>query len=374
MSEPIPILFTIPNFTTAGSGRVMLNVAERLDRKRFAPAVGLLQPGGDLEQEVARLGFPLIVGPITIPPRPYLSLFWRAYQAARVFRPHRFALWHSWHYKDDYTEPLIARFAGARGWIYTKKNMSWGGRAWQLRTFLAKRVAAQNRDMVERFYARPAFACKTCLLPCSVDAKRFQPDTPPRLQLRAQFALPPDAVVVGSVGHLLPIKGHDTLVRAVAKTPGVFLWFAGKPLDKPFADSLEQLVEELGIRERVRFLGGVADVPAFLAEVDIFAFPTTSKGEGCPGALLEAMATARACVATRVTGSRDMIEDGVCGRLVPPADPDALAQALNELAASPKLRHTLGWAARQRVLDHYSQEREVAAYTALYMEALGGQA
>ena len=124
MSAPTPILFTIPNFTTAGSGAAMLQIVRRLDRTRFAPSIAVLKRGGHLEEEIARLGIPYIQADFTVSPRPLWSLPARARRAARVFRERGYVLWHSFHYLDDYTEPLIARFAGAQAWIYTKKNMS----------------------------------------------------------------------------------------------------------------------------------------------------------------------------------------------------------------------------------------------------------
>ena len=156
MSDPTPILFTIPNFITAGSGRAMLNIIERLDRDAFAPSICVLQKGGDLEREIERQGIPLLEHPFTVPARPYHTLLARALAAARPFRPHRFALWHSFHYLDDYTEPLIARLSGAKYWVYTKKNMNWGRRSWSLRSLLATRIAVAEQRHDEGFLRGPA--------------------------------------------------------------------------------------------------------------------------------------------------------------------------------------------------------------------------
>jgi glycosyltransferase involved in cell wall biosynthesis len=88
-------------------------------------------------------------------------------------------------------------------------------------------------------------------------------------------------------------------------------------------------------------------------------------------ALLEAMASGCACVATDIPGSRDLVVQGRMGWLVPPEDAGALAEAITHLLAQPQLRAQLGQAARQRVLQHYTIEREVAAHEAMYAEALG---
>jgi glycosyltransferase involved in cell wall biosynthesis len=368
----IPILFTIPNFITAGSGREMLNIVERLDRTRFAPAVCVLRKGGNLDREVEKFGIPFLEAPFTVPVLPYHTFPVRAWRAAQVFRPHRFALWHSFHYSDDYSEPIIARLAGARAWVYTKKNMNWRGRPWYLRTLLATRVAARNQEMMETFFAPPLFRSKASKLPPGVDTTQYNPDVPPRLHLRDELGISRQAVVVGCVAHLVPVKGHPTLLGAIARIPDVHLIIAGKPLDGPYVASLKQLVRDLMLSDRVHFLGDVSDVPGLLAEIDISVLPTWAKWrmEGCPLALLETMACGQACIATDIPGSRDLIDHGKSGLLVPPENIDALAAELERLVASPDLRQALGTAARKRVLKHFTIEREVTTHEALYSSIL----
>lgn len=374
MPEPVPILFTIPNFITAGSGRAMLNIIERLDRTRFAPSVCVLRKGGDLDKEVERQGIPLLEAPFTIPARPYSTLLWRAHRAARTFRPGKFVFWHSFHYADDYTEPIIARMAGAKAWIYTKKNMNWGRRSWYVRTCLAKRILAQNTDMMRDFFSSQFFASKVRLVPRGVKTKVFNLEVPPRLRVRQNLRITNGTVVVGCVAHLVPVKGHPTLLQGVARVPGLHLFIAGKPLDQEYYDSLLDLASSLNIMDKVHFLGGIQDVPGLLAEIDIFVLPTLAKGrmEGCPVALLEAMSSGRACIATDIPGSRDLIEPGKSGLLVPPEDVEALAEALRHLSSSSALRQQLGAAARERVLQHFTIEKEVQAHVSLYEEILQG--
>lgn len=352
----------------------MLNIMERLDHGMFAPAVCVSRRGGKLDQEVERLGFPLIEAPFTIPARPYQSLLKRAWQAAQVVRPHKFALWHSFHYLDDWTEPIIARMAGARSWVYTKKNMNWYRRSWYLRTLLASGVAAQNHDMLEDFFAAPWFRGKTRLIPRGVDTIQFHPDTPARLGLRARLGIPAEAPLAGCVAHLVPVKGHPTLLKALAHVPDLHVVLAGKPLDGDYTALLERMVQELSLGGRVHFLGAVEDVPGLLAELDIAVLPTWARWrmEGCPVALLEAMACGKPCLATDIPGSRDLIEHGCSGLLVPPENPAALAAVLVQLVEDAALRRQLGAHARQRVLAHYRIEQETAAHVALYTELTSG--
>jgi glycosyltransferase involved in cell wall biosynthesis len=367
MSEPIRILFTIPNFITAGSGLAMLNIIKRLDRSRFAPVVCAMKKGGELDGELERLGIPLIEAPFVVADRPYHTLLARCWRAAQAFRPHRFQIWHSFHWANDWTEPIIARMAGVRCWIYTKKNMGWGRRGY-LRAMLATRIVALNADMLKGFFYSRVLGPKARLIPRGVDTFRFAPNTVPRLGVRQGLGLGDNVITLSCVANLVPIKDHPTVLRAIAELPMVHFILAGKELDKEYVASLRGLVQALRIADRAHFLGPVPDVPALLAETDIFVLPTKSPGEGCPVSLLEGMSCAKPCVATDVSGSRDIIEHEKNGLLVPPGDSQAMAQAFQTLISSPDLRQRLGNAARERVVQYFSIEREIAAHEALYAE------
>ena len=176
-TPPVPILFTIPNFTTAGSGQALLQIVRRLDRARFAPAIAVLKRGGHLEEEIERLGVPYVEAEFTVAPRPLWSLVRRARRAAAPFRGRGFVLWHSFHYLDDYTEPLVARFAGARAWVYTKKNMSWNRRSWLLRSSSRVESRRRTRTCCATSSARRWLRRRARLLPRGVDIARFHPET-----------------------------------------------------------------------------------------------------------------------------------------------------------------------------------------------------
>ncbi|MGQ9919521.1 MAG: hypothetical protein ACUVS7_19165, partial [Bryobacteraceae bacterium] len=183
----IRILYTIPNFVTAGSGGALVNLIRHMDRSRFTPAVCVSRRGGRLEEVLEEMGVPVLEARFTVPAIPYSGLLRRVRQAAQAFRGERFDLWHSFHYGDDYTEPLIARAAGAKAWVYTKKNMNWRGRAWKVRSLLAAGIAAQNTRMLREFFRPWWWKRKTALIPRSVDAERFRRGRGARLGLLERF-------------------------------------------------------------------------------------------------------------------------------------------------------------------------------------------
>ena len=276
-------------------------------------------------------------------------------------------------YGNDYTEPLIARVAGAKAWVYTKKNMSWGGsgrRAWNLRTRFATRIAAQNTAMIEQFFVDPQVRRKIVLLPRGVDTEKFRPGVEPGLKIRQRLGIAPETFLVGTVAHLVPVKGVETLIEAVSYIPGIQLVVAGKPIDAEYMQSLEALCNELDVKERVHFLGGVGEIAALHAEIDLFVLPTLGKGrmEGCPVSLLESMSCAVVPVATNVPGSQDIIEDGVSGMLIQPENVKQMAAAIRALCENPAKRRAMGEAARQRILSNYRIEREVQQHEALYAD------
>lgn len=366
----IRILYTIPNFITAGSGGAMLEIVRRLDRGIFAPAVCVSRKGGRLDRAVEEMGIPFLEAAFQVPAKPYVTLPIRVWRAAAPFRPYKFDLWHSFHYCDDYTEALIAKAAGARAWVYTKKNMNWRGRAWKVRSLLAGGIAAQNTRMLEEFFDG-RWRNKAVLIPRGVDTRKFSPGVVPRLRLRERFGVGEGEPVVVAAGQVLPVKGHELLVRAAAGVPGLHVWIAGGLEDTECVERLRAVAAEAGLGERFRLLGKVDDIPALHAEADVFVHP--SRQEGCPVALLEAMACGKACIGTRIAGTEDVIEDGRSGLLVPPLDAEALREALRRVLADSGLRTSLGEGARRRILEGYMIEREVKQHEEFYLRVLAGE-
>lgn len=369
--KPISILYTIPNFITAGSGAAMLNIIKRLNRSSFQPAVCVSKLGGRLDDEVRSLGIPLIEAPYFFPVKPYSTLFTRINETAKISKPFKFDLWHSFHYSDDYSEPLVAYFSGAEAWVYTKKNMNWGTNAWLLRSLIAKRIVTINSEMKELFFQGPILKKKVKLIHRGLDLDLFtleqcRDDNKEDLDTNNKRA-----VSVACVAHLVPVKGHPTLIEAVSKLENVHLFLAGSPLDQVYTKQLKEQVVNLGLEQCVHFLGNINDVSGFISQMDIVVLPSRSEAFGV--ALIEAMACGKACIASDISGPRDIIQDGVSGFLVSPENPDELAKVIRILQDDPGLRKKIGQSARKRVVDHFSIEREVQAHEQLYLDLITGK-
>jgi glycosyltransferase involved in cell wall biosynthesis len=184
---------------------------------------------------------------------------------------------------------------------------------------------------------------------------------------RRALGVPADAPVIGTITRFEPQKANDVFLRAVERVlrrvPNLATLIAG---DGPQRTELEALAAQLGIAERVTFLGWRDDAVELLGAMD--AFCMSSRWEGCPMVLLEAMAMRCPVVATDIGGVREIVVSGETGLLVAPDDPAALAQALLRLIASPDERSRMGAAGRKRVERHFGADGMLDAYSRLYRE------
>ncbi len=189
--------------------------------------------------------------------------------------------------------------------------------------------------------------------------------------LPAITAPPPgETLRVLCVARLAPSKGQETVLRALARLgEDVEVTFAGDDLERggTYRTELEQLAEELGVAARARFLGHRSDVDELLR--GSHALVLASELEGLPIVVLEAMAQARAVVATAVGGTPELVVEGETGLLVPPRDGAALAQALDRLRHEPGLRARLGASGRARVERDFTLEQMVDRTIAVYEQA-----
>lgn len=182
-----------------------------------------------------------------------------------------------------------------------------------------------------------------------------------RAATRRALDTPDDAVVVMVIGRLVAEKGYPELFQAMAGLDA-WLWVVGERLAsdhaKGIAGPIDAAVADPALGPRLRLLGARDDVPVLLRAVDIYTLP--SHREGMPRSIIEAMMSGLAVVATDIRGAREEVVDGETGRLVPVADPAALAAALDGLANDAALRARLGAAGRERALAHYDERAVIA--------------
>jgi glycosyltransferase involved in cell wall biosynthesis len=201
-----------------------------------------------------------------------------------------------------------------------------------------------------------------------VDVKRYQKPID-KTSLWNQLGLEANVYLIAVVATLKEQKGHRYLIEAMASIvpqhPGVHVLFIG---DGELREALQTRVEALNLGDHIHFLGNRNDVPTLLAGSDLFALP--SLWEGLPMALLEAMAAGLPIVASEVSGTVQAMIPNETGLLVPPGDAQRLAQAIEQLLTDPTQARAMGAAARRRVKEEFSAQKQADEHLALYRRLL----
>jgi glycosyltransferase involved in cell wall biosynthesis len=201
---------------------------------------------------------------------------------------------------------------------------------------------------------------KICVIPNGVDVERFHPRWP-NAALQQRWQLNAEAPVVGIVAALRPEKNHEMFLYVAAlvhrKLPTARFLIVG---DGPQRTKLEALAQSLGIASSVRFLGTRSDVPEVLSLLDVVLL--SSHMEANPICLLEAMASEKPVVATRVGSVRESVREGRTGYLVAPGDSQRMADRVLELLSDRTRAAAMGRAGREAVIAHWSVDRTVQGY------------
>jgi sugar transferase (PEP-CTERM/EpsH1 system associated) len=211
------------------------------------------------------------------------------------------------------------------------------------------------------------------VIPNGVDSERFRRQDDLRHITREKLGAGPDTLVVGTVGRLDPVKDHRTLFAAMD-----LLLASGIPVrlvvvgDGPERPALEMDIKtRSSLAEQTVFTGNTTHVVSQLNSFDVFVLP--SLAEGMSNALLEAMSVGLPCIATRVGGNPELIEEGLSGLLFNAGDARTLAAHLKTLASDPERRRNLAGNARKRIEVNFSLHRMLNNYTHLYENALANR-
>ena len=232
------------------------------------------------------------------------------------------------------------------------------------------RLIVPSEAIARKVHAEGREAARFAIVPNGIDLSRFSGPVRP-CALRGEYRIPSAAPLLGVVARLEPEKGHRHLIDAMPAilraVPETWLAIIGEGSE---ADALRARATALGSRvaARVVFTGRRDDVSALTSDLTLAVLPSIREAQGI--SLLEAMARGIPVVASAVGGIPEVVTDGVDGRLVPPGDPVALADAIIELLRDRELRDRLGEAGRRTVVDRFSIDAQVRAIEAVYDEEL----
>jgi teichuronic acid biosynthesis glycosyltransferase TuaC len=225
----------------------------------------------------------------------------------------------------------------------------------------SRRVICISERVRERVLEGVERGCRTSVVYNGVDPELFSPGDVPSS----------NALVILSVGNLIPIKGHDLLIRAIAQLLPEFsslrLEIVG---DGPERSRLHALSRQLGIEDRVCFLGRQSrrDVASAMRRCTLFALPSRFEGLGC--VYLEAMSTGKPVVGCRGQGIAEIVQHGANGFLVGPDNEKELTLVLAMLLRDEKLRGNLGTAARDTILDRLTLAGQAGSLARIYRESV----
>ncbi len=368
--DRVRVAFVIDNMRVGGTELNAVRTAEQLDRTRYDLRVVCFDSEGPLTERYRAIGVPVVSMTLRSLYGPsMLSTGWRF---ARYLRTERVQIVHAHDMYSNVFATAWARLAGApvviasRRWWHSLPN-----RKLQLGNRFAFRIAgavlANSPQVARSVHESEGVAIdRIWTITNFADEGAFEPLGPgERERMHREWGVTDGAVVIGSVARLVPVKDHATLVEAFAVLrlgdAAVHLVLVG---DGECREGLAARVARLGIADHVTFAGELRTGGNYHRYMDISVLSSLS--EGFPNSLVEAMAASAPVVATAVGGNVDAVEAGVTGVLVPPGQPQELADALSRLVRSESLRREYGSAGRARAMSAYRAASAVGALQSMY--------
>lgn len=379
----MPKLRVLRIITRLNIGGPALHVAiltRRLDPSRFetllvagqeAPSEGSMLSLGRLGEDVRPMRVPELVRRIS--PLSDLRALWRVHGIVRAYRPQ---IVHTHLAKAGTVGRIAARLARVPIVLHTFHGsviQGYFGAARSRSVLLIERAMARISTRVisisptQTAELRAAGIGRDRLVevPLGLELDPFR--VAPRGRLRRELGVPPAAPLIGLVGRLVPVKRVDLFLEAAAlvsrRHPDATFVVVG---DGELRRELVEQAQRLGIGPRVHFLGWRSDLPGIYADLDVVAL--TSRNEGTPVSVIEALASARPVVATAVGGVPDLLGRSEFGSLVPPGDPDAIAIAIVDLLADEGRRTRLAELGPSRVIPAYDAGTLVTRIEQLYQD------
>jgi glycosyltransferase involved in cell wall biosynthesis len=330
-----------------GAERFFVNLVNELGRRAVEQRF-VIRPGRSWTSQISGLG-PVIENDYRrISPTSYL-LQWRVARMCRVWQPDAIMAW----------MPRAARLIPKHEAAVKLTRL--GDFPRHLQHFIRCDVLVGNTPDIGVHCQKLGWA-----KPMLTISNFPRPVTPIPVS-RAEHQTPDDAFLICGAGRFVPRKGMDLLVRATAKIPGAWLWLIGDGVERP---KLENLVAELGIADRTRFVGWVAEPIHHLAAANVVGMP--SRHEPLGNVVLEGWQAGVPVVSTRSEGPSWFMRDGVNGLLTQIDDLDAFVAALQKVRADKALAARLADGARQTLATKFSIDGIVNQYLDLFSGNLGG--
>lgn len=361
--RPLSLVFITFHLNVGGAERQLYYLIRELDKSKYSPYVVTLWPGEALQREFEAAGATVV--PIHKKWKFDVSVLFRLRRFLHALRPD---IVHCQMYTANVWGRLAAVLAQCRNIIVSERNSD---ELWKTRHHFA--VERMLNRYATAYLGNSLRVCKYCeenlrlpagtyrLMHNGVDTAEFHPVSP-----LTRLGTDP---VIGTVANLHPRKDLPTFLRMAAHTVKAFPQARFKIVGTgPERDSLMQLADALGIGPHVEFIAMSGNIRHAYHTFDVFVL--SSGHEGFANVIIEAMASGLPVVATDVGGAREAIQESRTGFVVPPHDPEALAERVARLIADPILRLTMGRAGRERAAAEFSLQAMVRRYDDLYDELM----
>ena len=360
------VMQVLTRLNVGGITHQVLMLSEQLRSQGYDVRIAVGQCGereGDCTPEALEKGFPVHHITHLSNQAGLVSDILACVELYKVFKRERPSIVHLYMFKARMLGAFAARLAGVPATIETLHGnilQGYYGRltsliilfgewvaGWTLMQYVIVPSEGQRTELLEY---RIAPKRKFLVQPVGFDATPYENLENYQHQLRQRCGVGDDQILVGIMARLVPIKGVEDFLKAVALlfqeevSKNILFVVIG---DGPLRTELENKADELGLHNRCLFLGRIDDARVFYADIDVFVM--SSWNEGTPIGLLEAMAASKAIVATNVGGVPDMVIHEESALLVPPQDPKALAEAIKRLVCDSNMRVSFGEKARGRV-------------------------
>lgn len=362
MNRPIRILYTISNFNTAGSGKVIYDLVQRLDASKFEVEIACGSDAGAFFKVIKSTGVVVHVFETKTNYRPYYNLFFRILKISKFYKAHQYDVIHSWQWSNDWTEALAAKLVNKR-WLYTKKAMGFKSHHWKIKSRLASFIITVNDQMRQYFPNKK----EQQLIPFGIDTDYYS------LKHFQNHKKANDGVFhVVTVANLVPVKKIETLIHAIHHLKGkpVRLTILGNNTNA-YGQEMQALSKTLNLENQIEFLGKKADVRSLYVDADLYVI--SSQREGMPMALVEAMSMGIPVLGADSPGINYVLRD-FKDFLFPYGDTEILAKKIEYIQKlSPQHREQIGSELRQYCIEHFTMLTFIKAHEDLYMKLVNNK-
>ena len=370
------VFYVIRSLEKGGTENQLITLVGHLHRKTHLCHVFALERGGRLQSTLNDLGVSVYsddLKPSDIHKAPW-KLLLSQFRIIRVLRRIQPQVVHSFLPLATFMGALAGRVTGVPSIIISRRALATHQERHSIlkpldrfANRLSNRVTVNSKavweDTIQRDFIDPS---KLTLIYNGVDSAPFEFARSQRTTIRRKLGIRPHEPVVIVIANLIPYKGHGVVIRAakqvIAKIPECRFLLAGE--DRGILKDLKNQVMDMGISERVMFLGQRNDIPQLLAASDLSVL--ASYEEGFSNVVLESMAAGLPVVATDVGGNREAVLDGVTGGLVKPGDPATLAEKIILTLNDPAGANLQGNQGRLRVKRQFTIEKMIDAHLKLY--------